>query len=300
MAPNSVVGLGVGGFAALASLMLWHSLAEATSPVVTFPTYIGPSIIFAAGAYFVGWNGRLAPRGGPITAAVILLFGSVISWLMQAVPVWKWVVVSLLNLLGFPFDSESTFIGIVFQFGIGGLFIIIPTFLVAWKFPIGAPRALAMLFLFGVCGAIFASLLFSLVLIIEAKTLPLLESMAIAMASWQGLLLLGLGFAIDIGNPPDASPRMNLRATIATLIVAIVAMVGFVIYFPSEQVTTPRIWSRPLGPLERAELEKNRKAEDMRLMMEKSDEDICDGLRYGHPDYVDEANRRQLTREICQ
>jgi len=41
-------------------------------------------------------------------------------------------------------------------------------------------------------------------------------------------------------------------------------------------------------------------AESKNLMMEKSDRDICVGMRYGHLDYVDEANRRGLTLETCQ
>jgi len=41
-------------------------------------------------------------------------------------------------------------------------------------------------------------------------------------------------------------------------------------------------------------------AESKPLMTAKSDKDICDGMRYGHPYYVDEGNRRGLTLETCQ
>ena len=56
----------------------------------------------------------------------------------------------------------------------------------------------------------------------------------------------------------------------------------------------------PLSPSDEVELEKSKESAKEQLLKQKSDKDICDGMRYGHPDYVDEADRRQLSREMCE
>jgi hypothetical protein len=63
---------------------------------------------------------------------------------------------------------------------------------------------------------------------------------------------------------------------------------------------TPYWWPPPLSPGDGAEMEKSERSVRKQLMKRKSDRDICDGLRYGHPDYLEEASRRQMTREVCQ
>jgi hypothetical protein len=55
----------------------------------------------------------------------------------------------------------------------------------------------------------------------------------------------------------------------------------------------------PLSASDQLGLEKSKRLAKEQQMKQKSDKDICDGLRYGHPDYVDEADRRKLSREMC-
>jgi len=96
--------------------------------------------------------------------------------------------------------------------------------------------------------------------------------------------------------------RTEVSAAKKKLLMSIGGVTGIISFFAlALLVTAP--WERPsFSAPEKLEQSSPHIASNQvaHVLTKKTDKDICDGMRYGSPDYVAAANRRRLTRETCQ